>query len=353
MCGGKGSLALPKNDRKPTMKDVAKLAGVSYQTVSYVVNNVPVITPETRTRVLEAIDQLNYTPDAIARSLRSGQSKIIGLMVPDTQNPHFWATVSGAELEALDHGYSLILATTAMNRERERHAFNTLLRQRLDGIIPLFTYPEDFFEDIKLLERQGLPVASSVTMSDFPNIDRVWANYGAAATELMDHLISLGHRRIALIHGVGRSDLGSDRLTAYLQGLEKAGIPFDERYLVRCGNLLEDGYRAAEQLLDLQPTPTAVIAINDLLAFGALLAIRRRGLYVPQDISIAGFDDLPMSRLLVPSLTTGRSDGVEIGRQCVRLIIDRLNNPDLPPQQVMMPTRLIVRESTAPCRERV
>lgn len=339
---------MAKNDRKPTMKDVAKLAGVSYQTVSYVVNNVPVIKVETRRRVLEAINELNYTPDAIARSLRSGQTKIIGLMVPDTQNPHFWATVSGAEQEALKHGYSLILATTAMNRERERQAFNTLLRQRLDGIIPLFTYPEDFFEDIELLKRQGLPVASSVTMVDFPNIDRVWSDYGAAATELMDYLISLGHQRIALIHGVGRSDLGSDRLNAYTRGLEKAGIAFDESYLVRCGNLLEDGYHAAEQLLDLQVVPTAVIAINDLLGFGAMLAILRRGLRVPQDISLAGFDDLPMSQLLVPSLTTGRSDGVEIGRQCVRLIIDRLNNPDLPPQQVLVPTRLIIRESTAP-----
>jgi LacI family transcriptional regulator len=127
---------------KPTMKEVAALAGVSVQTVSFVVNSNPIITPETRQRVLDAIQQLGYTPDASARSLRSGHSRVLGLLIPDVHNPHFWAILDGAEQEARTNGYSLILATTSMQRERERQAFDALARQHLDGLILLFTYPE-------------------------------------------------------------------------------------------------------------------------------------------------------------------------------------------------------------------
>jgi LacI family transcriptional regulator len=332
------------------MKDVAHLANVSYQTVSYVVNDMPVVAEETRQRVLDAIRRLDYTPDAAARSLRSGKTNIIGLMIPDANNPHFWETVSGAEDEALAHGYSLLLATTAMDRERERHAFDTLVQQRLDGLIPLFTYPEDFVVDLKMLKRRHIPVAISTSGAPFPDIeaDLVHMHFEDAARELMDHLLGLGHRRIALIRGVGRSELASDRMMAYRQVLETAGIAFDPRLLVLCGNTLEDGFRAAERLLDLDPRPTAIIGINDLMAFGAMQAALRRGLHIPADISIAGFDDLPMSSLLSPPLTSGRADGAEIGRQCVRLVLERLRDLDLPQRQIHLPTRLIVRDSTGP-----
>jgi LacI family transcriptional regulator len=216
------------------MKDVAHLANVSYQTVSYVVNDIPVVAEETRQRVLDVIQRLGYTPDAAARSLRSGKTNIIGLMIPDANNPHFWETVSGAEDEALAHGYSLLLATTAMDRERERRAFDTLIQQRLDGLIPLFTYPEDFVTDLKMLKRRHIPVAISTSGAPFPDVevDLVHMHFEDATRELMDHLLGLGHRRIALIRGVGRSELASDRTMAYRQALETAGIPFDSRLLV-------------------------------------------------------------------------------------------------------------------------
>jgi len=339
---------MPGKGKRPTMNDVAHLANVSYQTVSYVVNDIPVVAEETRQRVLDVIQRLGYTPDAAARSLRSGKTNIIGLMIPDANNPHFWETVSGAEDEALAHGYSLLLATTAMDRERERRAFDTLIQQRLDGLIPLFTYPEDFVTDLKMLKRRHIPVAISTSGAPFPDVevDLVHMHFEDATRELMDHLLGLGHRRIALIRGVGRSELASDRTMAYRQALETAGIPFDSRLLVLCGNTLEDGFRAAERLLDLDPRPTAIIGINDLMAFGAMQAALRRALRIPADISIAGFDDVPMSSLLSPPLTSGCADGVEIGRQCVRLVLERLRDPDLPLRQVHLSTRLIVRDST-------
>jgi LacI family transcriptional regulator len=343
---------MSKTEKRPTMKDVARLAGVSYQTVSCVINNIPVISEETRQRVLDAIQQLNYTPDASARSLRSGRSRIIGLMLPDAQNPHFWHIVRGAEDEAVAAGYSLLLATTSMERQRERNAFDALMRERLDAIIPLFTYPEDFTSDLRTLLQRRFPVATM--MSGVPaglGLDRVHSHFEHAAHELMEHLLALGHRQIALIRGVGRSEFGQDRVTIYLAALAGAGISFEAERLVTCGHTLEDGFRAAEQLLDLEPRPTAIIGINDLIAFAALQAVQRRGLRVPDDVSVAGFDDITMSAFLSPPLTTGRVDSVEIGRSLVRLVLDRLADPDLEARELDVATHLVVRGSTGPCRE--
>jgi LacI family transcriptional regulator len=338
---------MPRNPNpKPTMKDVAALAGVSIQTVSFVVNHNPIITPETRQRVVDAIQQLGYTPDASARSLRSGRSRVLGLLIPDVHNPHFWAILDGAEQEARLHGYSLILATTSMQRERERQAFDALASQHLDGLILLFTYPEDFTNDIARLRLKRLPVVVDGAM--FSDVDRVWFHYRAAARELMDHLFSLGHRRIAFIQGVGRQDYlaGKDRTDTYHQKMEEQGIPAAERIVFPCGNTLEDGFTTANQILDLYPRPTAIVGMNDLMAYGAMQAALQRGLQVPEEVSIAGFDDDAMFRVLAKPLTTGSVDGAAFGVQAVQLILRRLQNPEQPPQKAHVASHLVVRQST-------
>jgi len=328
------------------MKDVAALAGVSAQTVSFVINDNPVITPETRQRVIEAIDKLGYTPDASARSLLSGRSRVIGLLIPDAHNPHFWAILDGAEQEALANGYSLILATTSMQRDRERQAFDALARQRLDGLILLFTYPEDFTSDIARLRQKRLPVVVDGAM--FEQVDRVWFHYRAAARELMVHLFDLGHRRIGFIQGVGRQDYpaGKDRRAVYDQKMAGQESPAAEPLVIACGNTLIEGFSAANQMLDHQPRPTAIIGMNDLMAYAAIQAALRRGLRVPEDLSVAGFDDDTMFRLMTPPLTTGSVDGAAFGVQAVRLILNRLQHPELPPQKVHVASRLVVRAST-------
>lgn len=338
-----------RTNPKPTMKEVAALAGVSVQTVSFVVNANPIITPETRQRVLDAIQQLGYTPDASARSLRSGRSRVLGLLIPDVHNPHFWAILDGAEQEARAHGYSLILATTSMQRERERQAFDALARQHLDGLILLFTYPEDFTDDIARLRQKRLPIV--VDGTQFNDVDRVWFHYRASARELMEHLFTLGHRRIAFIQGVGRLDFqaGQDRTDIYHRKMEEHGIPASERIVLPCGNTLEEGFSTANQILAQTPSPTAIVGMNDLMAYGAMQAALHRGLRVPEDVSIAGFDDDAMFRVLAPPLTTGSVDGSAFGAQAVQLILNRLQNPDLPPQKAHVPSRLEIRKSTGPC----
>lgn len=341
---------MTKQSTKPTLKDVAALASVSAQTVSFVVNNNPIISQETRERVQAAIAQLHYTPDASARSLRLGKSRVIGLLIPDAHNPHFWAILDGAEQEALANGYSLVIATTSMKIERERQAFDALIRQHLDGLILFLTFPEGFTRDIELLRQKHLPIV--VDGTQFPAVDRVWFHYKDAARAMMDHLFELGHRRIAFIQGVGRQDhmAGKDRVDIYQKKMDEKGVPPDERLVIPCGSTLDEGYAAAGQVLDIAPQTTAIIGMNDLMAHGAMQAVFRRGLRVPEDISIAGFDDDAIFRLSSPALTTGRVDGAEFGAKAVRLILNRLETPDLPPQKAHVSSSLIIRESTGLCR---
>ena len=337
-----------QQDHKPTMKDVARLAGVSYQTVSCVINNIPVVKEETRSRVLDAIHELNYTPNATARSLRSGKTRMIGLMIPDAHNPFFWQIVTGAEDEANKNGYNLLLSTTSMNLERELAVFRALLAERLDGIIPILTYPEEFVDDLKKLQKKNFPFILFNTRSKFLEADVVRVHYESAARDLMKHLLQAGHRRIAMICGIGRPGLGSDRVAIYQESLKKAGITPDPHHFIVTRNTVQDGFDAACRLLRVEPRPTAIIGINDLMAFGAMQAVLQQGYRIPQDFSIAGFDDIQFSGLLAPPLTTGRADGVEIGRQCVRLILQRLASPEAPPQHVHLPADLIIRGSTGP-----
>jgi LacI family transcriptional regulator len=204
---------------------------------------------------------------------------------------------------------------------------------------------------LRTLKRKRLPVAISFSGAPMPEVevDVVWAHFELAARELMKHLLDSGHRRIAMIWGVGRSELGNDRVSAYQHALTQAGLPYEPALLVSCGNTLEDSIWAAQKILEMRPIPTAIIGINDLMAFGAMQTAMRFGLRIPQDISIAGFDDLPMSHYLYPPLTTGKADGAEIGRQCVRMVIQRLAAPDLPQQIMHLTTSLVVRGSTGPC----
>jgi DNA-binding LacI/PurR family transcriptional regulator len=179
----------------------------------------------------------------------------------------------------------------------------------------------------------------------------VWFHYRAAARELMEHLFALGHRRIAFIQGVGRHDYpaGKDRSDIYFRKMEEHGVA-SERIVIPCGNTLEDGFSAANQILDHVPAATAIVGMNDLMAYSAMQAALQRGLRVPEDVSIAGFDDDAMFRLLAPPLTTGSVDGAAFGVQAVQLILNRLENPDLSPQRAHVPSRLEIRKSTGLCR---
>lgn len=336
--------------KRPTQADVARLAGVSRATVSYVLNDqangrVP-ISEETRQRVLNAIEELDYKVDARAQSLRSGDTKTIGVLLPIYENPFFWQILRGISEEAEASGYSLLLAHNSLTPEQENQSVKELAEQRVDGMIMLIGF-KLLTEQVKnQLRNSEHPIVEiSGTTSEF---DYVHQDYGAGTQALMSHLFEIGHKRIGFIYGVTVPAQGFDRLHAYQEALEKAGLPYDETLVYHCGELMEDGYQAAQELLKQPDPPTALIAINDLLAMAAIRAAIDMGLRVPEDVSIAGFDDIPFTDFIVPRLTTVAGNPKQNGRDAVRLLLRRLNDPNRPQEVIVGGGELHIRESTGP-----
>ncbi|MBN1283906.1 MAG: LacI family DNA-binding transcriptional regulator [Anaerolineae bacterium] len=336
--------------KQPTQEDVARLAGVSRATVSYIVNGLTdgrvAITEETQQRVLDAIEKLGYEPHAMARSLRLGTTHTIGLLLPDMRNPHYWQIACGAEQQAQDAGYDLLLVNTSLDPDKEIHAVNALSRRRIDGLVLLLTFPERHTQEIERLADKRVPVVA--LGGRIPGVDCVDNGYRDGAVHVMEYLIQLGHRRIGLIHGVASEMLGQERRLIYRRVVQTAGLPVGADYIEPCGTTPEAGYLAAQRLLSRSPRPTALMVINDLLAIAAVRAAAEMGLRVPEDLSIASFDDIELASYVTPPLTTVRVNAEEMGRAAVRLVFARLQDPALPPQQIYIPSELIVRASTGP-----
>lgn len=341
--------------KRPTQVDVARLAGVSTATVSYVVNGLAAdgrvpISEETRQRVLDAVEELGYEPDARAQALRSGDTKTVGLIIPDIRNPHFWENAHGVEQELRAAGYHLLLSSTDLNPEYGEDTFRDLSRRRIDGLILMGYSIVQSAETERILTqllKRRLPI---VEITDRHNVnhfaDCIVSDYRTVAMEAMAHLLSLQHRRIGLIFGVVIPEMAEDRLRPYQESLQTAGLPLDPELIAHCGPTIEDGYQAALRLLQLPERPTALMAINDLLAMGALRAAGDLGLSVPGDLSLVSYDDIPMASYILPRLTTASKDATLLGREAAKLLLARLRDPERPRQEVSISPRLIIREST-------
>jgi LacI family transcriptional regulator len=333
--------------KRPTQADVARLAGVSRATVSYVLNNrtdgrIP-ITDETRHKVLAAADKLGYQPNAMARSLRSGVSRTIGFLMPAVHNPHYWSILEGAEEEITGRGYHLALVTANLDPERERRCLRSLLQQRLDGLILMPTFIDLLTDEMEPLSQRSSPV---VFITPVDGADWVFPDIRGGAEAMMDHLLDLGHRRIAFINGVARRNLSQTREDVYREKVVAAGLPFDPELLRACGHLMKDAYEETHKVLDLSDPPTAIWTVNDLLAIGALRAINERGLRVPEDVALAGFDDIDVAQQLYPPLTTARMPAQEMGLCAAEYLFARLEDPRQELMQTLMPMQLVIRAST-------
>jgi LacI family transcriptional regulator len=318
--------------------------------VSYVLNDqtgqrIP-ISPETRKRVLEVISQLGYEVDARAQALRSGDTKTIGVLLPMYENPFFWQILIGISMEAEACGYSLLLAHNALTPEQENQSIRELAQQRVDGLILLIGFKRLPEQVVNQLRDSSRPIVEiSATASEF---DHVHQGYGAGTHALMAHLIELGHQRIGFIYGVTVPSQGFDRLEAYRQAQRDAGLDDDESLIRHCGPLMDDGYQAALQLLNQPDRPTALLAINDLLGIAAIRAATDLGLRVPDDVSIASFDDIPFASFTVPRLTSVSGSPEQNGREAVRLLLKRLAEPQRPREVVTSDWQIHIRESTGP-----
>ncbi len=330
-----------------TISDVAKRAGVSTMTVSRVINNSGYISQEARDRVEKAIAELGYVPNALARSLRFKQTKTIALVLTDITNPFFTKLARGVEDAASEQGFSVVLCNTDESESEESEYLNVLLQKQVDGVLLVPACCS--LESVTLLQSRNVPVVVLDRRIEGANVDTVRCDSEEGAQQLVRHLLSLGHRRIAALSGPKGISTSADRVAGYRQAMIAAGIPESEHLAYYAGFTVEGGYETARQVLAIDRPPTALFAANNFIAMGAFRALREAGRRVPDDASLVAFDDIPVSFAPDPFLTVAAQPVYEMGKRATELLLTRLaGEGPAEPQEVVFHTELILRRSTAP-----
>jgi len=334
--------------RRPTIFDVARISGVSYSTVSRVVNGHANVRPDTRARVQAAMSELGYVAHVTARALASGRTQTIGLLARGIDNPFFSAVIKGVDQEVSLADYDLLLCTTHSRNEKEGEYVARLSHGMADGL--LIVVPTALPDYVSLLRAARYPFVLIDHDSDAPGCTIVNAANRAGTREGIEYLIGLGHRRIGFV--TGRPDVGSavERLEGFGEAMRAAGLTVEDALVVEGDFMEERGYAAAQELLALARPPTAIFASSDTAAFGVLGAARDAGLRVPDDLSVLGFDDIVEAAWFGAGLSTVRQPLREMGRVAVQRLISLLGDPTQPPARVVMDTELVVRHTTAPPR---
>lgn len=331
----------------PTMADVAARAGVSVATVSRALSgDRSLVSPPVLQRIIEAAEELDYTPNFLARNMRSGSARILGLVISDVGNPFFTAIARGAEDVARRHGYSLVLSNTDENPEREAASLGVMTAERAAGII-VATTNENESALRKALDMGMAIVAVDRHITGIPT-DSVVVDNESAAHDAVSHLVRLGHRRIAIIGGPRDTDTARERLRGYERAMLEAGWAVDPE-LVCEGDFREAAALVmTRRLLDLADPPSAIFAVNNLTTIGVLGALRERGVAMPAGISLVGFDDIPTAELLDPPLTVVRQPTYQVGAHAAKLLLRRLRDPSAPIKEVVLAATLVIRSSTGP-----
>ncbi|MEU9448427.1 LacI family DNA-binding transcriptional regulator [Streptomyces sp. NPDC048277] len=337
----------------PTMADVARSAGVSVATVSHVLNETRPVLPHTRQAVLDAIEELGYTPNTLARSLVTSRTRSIGLAVSAISNPYFTEILQGVEAAVLEHGYGLLIADPHDDPEHERKVVQLLHERRVDGMI--VAPSADPRELLAYLDRHAVPTVLLDRVLDgradtAPRFDQVCAENTEPMARLVTHLAGLGHHRIGLVAGLPGLSTTSERITGYRQGLAATGLPFDENLVVSGNSESARAEQATAALMSLAVPPTALVTANNAMTIGALRALRTHGFSVPHDIALCCFDDFAWADLFSPRLTAVAQPSKEIGAEAVRVLLERLASPDRPARTVRLPCTLAHRTSCG-CRE--
>jgi LacI family transcriptional regulator len=331
---------------RPTIFDVARVAGVSYSTVSRVVNDHAYVRDATRQRVRTAMLELGYVAHVTARALASGRTQAIGLLAQEFDNPFFSMVINSVDQAVSAADYGLLLCTTHNRREREAEYVARLSRGVVDGlVIVLATRLPEY---VRQLRAERFPFVLIDHDRDAPGCNVVNSANREGTRGAIEHLIGQGHRRIGFI--TGRPDVGATqkRLAGYRDALSAAGIPSDPGLVVEGDFQAPRAFHATRQLLALPEPPTAVFASSDVAAFGVLRAAREADLDVPRDLSVVGFDDIREAGHLGAGLTTVRQPLEEMGRVAVERLMSLLRDPAQRPRRIVLETELIVRQTTAP-----
>jgi LacI family transcriptional regulator len=334
-----------------TIKDIALMAGVSTATVSYVINGTRFVSPELRDRVLTAVAQLDYRPNAVAQSLRQKRTRTIGLIIPDNSNPFFAEVAKGVEDAGYDAGVSVMLCNSDGKFDRELRYLQLLRDKQVEGVIVIATTPRvDHLSGI--VERLIPAVVFYRNVPQF-NVDTlVVDNFGGGCLATR-HLIELGHTRIACVAPASIDSPSSLRVSGFRHAIKEAGLRIDESLIYHGDNRFAGGRAGVEHLLATGQSFTAIFAGNDVMAVGAIRRLQESGRSVPDDVSVVGFDGIALGDYVSPSLTTVNQPRYEAGQTALRLLLERIEDSYIgPPRAIELETELVIRESTAPPRMR-
>lgn len=333
----------------PTIKDVAARAGVSRQTVSRVINNKAEVSPETRARVLATIKELDYRPNAIARSMVAGRTCTLGCISPNITDYTFAINIESAQAEARRQGY-FILTGSAPTEADVEPLLEEMLHRQVDGLLILNPCADDRYRCFLPLIENGMAVVYLNNTPRYEPVSSVRCDDRDGGYQATSYLIDLGHTAVAIIIGPDNEECTLDRLEGYRQALAQAGLAFDPGLTVSGDWSATSGYQATRRLLEAGCSFSAIFAQNDRMAVGAIRALREADLRTPDDVSVIGFDDIPLASYFDPPLTTFRQPMEESGRQAARLLIETIRNPDCSPKAVLLHAHLVERSSCGPRR---
>lgn len=334
-------LAKPQASKPATIKDVANAVGLSIATVSRALSNPSMLNAATLERVSRAIDELGYRPNLTARNLKTNETRLTMVVVPSL-SPFFLEFFHGAEQAARERGYSVLVGHTDRDPDRERGFIDQVNSRRADGMVLVSSMD---MATLSAGSHRLPPIVIALDIAPDTDLPNVRVDHAAAAAEATKHLLSLGHRRIAHIAGAAASPMTMHRLEGFQRALAAYGVPYDPQLCVQGAFTVESGEQAMEALLARTAAPTAVFAANDEMAIGAIRALRRAGLKVPQDVSVIGFDDQLIAALYEPPLSTVRIPTFEIGYLAMTKLI-RMMAGERIEDSTVLPCQLVIRHST-------
>lgn len=331
-------------DKRPTINDIAKRVGLSKASVSRALNGKQDVDPETRKRVLKVAAQVGYVPSASARALSNGRSNCLGLLVPTLTWPWILEVLRGVAEEIERSGYSLILYTTSGGEDSEREFMSQVVPAgAVDGLA--LVIPLGMLEYIERLAKGGLPIVVVDDRGHYPDLPTVATTNIEGGRSATLHLIERGRRRIAMLNGPHDFGCNRDRLEGYKSALQKAGLQFDPKLVVDSDFKESGGASAMTTLLAADPKLDAVFVANDVMAFGAMRALRNAGRRVPDDVAVVGFDDIPASAMTHPPLSTVRQPLYEMGRTAASMVMAAVRGESIT-KRIELPTSLVIRESS-------
>ena len=333
--------------KAPTMRDVARLAEVSIATVSAVTNGTAVVSPKRAERVRKAMEALDYHADQIARSLKTGRTQVLGMVLPDVTNPFYPEVIVGAEEIARAAHYSVMLCNANEDPLQEQQQLNTLFSHRVDGVLIACSDPAISFD--RLMRRRFPIVCFDRIPPGFQGDTAATDNF-QGAYEATRHLVELGHERIAILAGRTNLSTHSSRLEGFRRAMADARIPMRDEFCWLGGMQPQAGYDVGRRLFGLRRRPSAVFCTNNKLLLGLVRAMGEAGVRCPEDISVVGFDDFTWTENFHPRLTTVAQPARELGRRAMRLLIERVENnvDEVPSRQIVLEQELKVRDSTGP-----